>query len=151
MEAMQPLMQHIVDSMDKWRVNSSEYDRLKEDWIKTYGYEQGFDEFFNANFIILSDREIEIRNERIERRKQVLAKKAELLTEYEKLGKEIEKLSRESTLLLKQINWEDWMSMYIDEATEKENMLMNIPLTEELKEKNPDLYERIVQLKYGEE
>ena len=41
--------------------------------------------------------------------------------------------------------------MYIDEATERENMLMNIPLTDELKEKNPDLYERIKHLKYGED
>lgn len=41
--------------------------------------------------------------------------------------------------------------MYVDEATERENMLMDIPLTDELKKKNPDLYERIVRLKYGEE
>ena len=41
--------------------------------------------------------------------------------------------------------------MYVDEATERENMLMNVPLTDELKRKNPDLYERIVRLKYGEE
>ena len=41
--------------------------------------------------------------------------------------------------------------MYIDEATERENMLMDIPLTDELKKNNPDLYERIVRLKYGEE
>lgn len=41
--------------------------------------------------------------------------------------------------------------MYVDEATERENMLMDIPLTEELKRKNPDLYDRIVRLKYGEE
>lgn len=40
--------------------------------------------------------------------------------------------------------------MYIDEATEKENMLMNIPLTDELKNNNPGLYERIIRLKYGE-
>lgn len=41
--------------------------------------------------------------------------------------------------------------MYVDEATERENMLMDIPLTDELKMKNPDLYDRIVRLKYGEE
>jgi len=41
--------------------------------------------------------------------------------------------------------------MYVDEATERENMLMDIPLTDELKRKNPDLYDRIVRLKYGEE
>ena len=41
--------------------------------------------------------------------------------------------------------------MYIDEATERENMLMDVPLTDELKEKNPELYERIVRLKYGDE
>lgn len=41
--------------------------------------------------------------------------------------------------------------VYIDEETEKENMIMNIPLTEELKKENPKLYERIVRLKYGDE
>lgn len=41
--------------------------------------------------------------------------------------------------------------VYVDEATEKENMLMNIPLTDELKKKNPELYERIKKLKYGDE
>ena len=37
--------------------------------------------------------------------------------------------------------------MYIDEETEKEMMLMDIPLTEELKKKNPELYDRIVALR----
>ena len=41
--------------------------------------------------------------------------------------------------------------VYIDEETEKENMLMDIPLTDELKKKNPQLYERIKKLKYGDE
>ncbi len=41
--------------------------------------------------------------------------------------------------------------VYIDEATEKENMIMDIPLTDELKKKNPELYERILKLKYGDD
>ena len=41
--------------------------------------------------------------------------------------------------------------VYIDEETEKENMLMDIPLTDKLKNKNPKLYERIKKLKYGNE
>ena len=106
-DVMQPLMQHILDSMTKWRVAPSEYDRLREDWIKTYGDTFGFEEFFNANFIKLSKTEIEIRNERIKRRKQVLARKAELIKEYETLAREIDDLTKESELLLKQINWEE--------------------------------------------
>lgn len=43
------------------------------------------------------------------------------------------------------------MMVYIDEATEKENMIMNIPLSDELKKNNPELYERIIKLRYGDE
>lgn len=37
--------------------------------------------------------------------------------------------------------------MYYDEANERENRLLDIPLTEELKEKNPKLYDEIVRLR----
>lgn len=37
--------------------------------------------------------------------------------------------------------------MYYDEANERENRLMDIPLTEELKRKNPKLYDEIVRLR----
>lgn len=104
---MQPLMQHIKEQPVKWRVAPSEYDRLKKDWIKKYGNTKGFDEFFNNNFIKLSDTEIELRNERIKRREEVLARKTELLKEYKALGREIDELTKESNLLLKQINWDD--------------------------------------------
>ena len=104
---MQPLMQHIKEQPVKWRVAPSEYDRLKKDWIKKYGYAHGFDEFFNENFILLTEKEIKIRNERIKRREEVLARKTELLKEYKALGREIDELTKESNLLLKQINWED--------------------------------------------
>lgn len=40
--------------------------------------------------------------------------------------------------------------VYIDEATEKENMIKDIPLTDELKKKNPELYEKILKL-YGDD
>lgn len=37
--------------------------------------------------------------------------------------------------------------MYIDEATERENRIMDIPLTDELKKENPKLYDEIVRLR----
>lgn len=40
---------------------------------------------------------------------------------------------------------------YIDDATEREMRIMDIPLTDELKEKNPRLYEEILRLRRGED
>lgn len=106
-EVMQPLKEHIIGSSDKWRVVPCEYDRMKKDWVDEHGTSTGFDDYFHENFIILTDTEIKIRNERIARRKEILSKKSELLKEYEAIGSEIEKLNEESILLLKQINWEE--------------------------------------------
>ena len=36
---------------------------------------------------------------------------------------------------------------YIDESTEREMRIRDIPLTEELKDKNPKLYEEIARLR----
>ena len=36
---------------------------------------------------------------------------------------------------------------YMDEETEREMRLRDVPLTEELKKKNPELYERILKLR----
>lgn len=36
---------------------------------------------------------------------------------------------------------------YIDEETEREMMIRDIPLSDELKKKNPELYEKILKLR----
>ena len=40
---------------------------------------------------------------------------------------------------------------YMDESTEREMRIRDIPLTEELKEKNPELYEEIIRIRQREE
>ena len=40
---------------------------------------------------------------------------------------------------------------YIDEATEREMRIRDIPLTDELKEKNPKLYAEILKLRSEED
>lgn len=39
------------------------------------------------------------------------------------------------------------LKMYMDEETEREMRLRDVPLTDELKKKNPELYEKILKLK----
>jgi len=41
--------------------------------------------------------------------------------------------------------------MYMDELTEREMRIRDIPLTDELKEKNPELYAKILKLNAEEE
>ena len=40
-----------------------------------------------------------------------------------------------------------WKMTFIDESTEREIMIRDIPLSDELKEKNPRLYEEILRLR----
>lgn len=108
-QVMQPLMEVIEDSTNgKWRVVPSEYDRLKDYYAQRHdGSLQGYAEWFDYHFIILSPEEIQHRENLISKRAEINKRIQELRSEKSKIDSELESLIVESSLLLKQINWED--------------------------------------------
>lgn len=106
---MQPLMEVIEDSTnEKWRVAPSEYDNLKDYYARAHdGSLQGYDDWFNNHFIILTSEEIQHREELISKRAEINKRIHELRSEKSRINSELESLIVESSLLLKQINWED--------------------------------------------
>ena len=107
-EVMQPLMEIIEKDTEKWRVIPSEYENLKSYYSKRHNSSlEGYDDWFNAHFIILTDDEIKLREERIAERDALIHKRRELLSKQHETNDEIKVLSEKIDLLLKQINWED--------------------------------------------
>ena len=106
---MQPLMEVIEDSTnEKWRVAPSEYDNLKDYYARAHdGSLQGYDDWFNNQFIILTSEEIQHREELISKRKEIKKRIRQLRSKKAEIETELESLIDESALLLKQINWED--------------------------------------------
>lgn len=104
---IQPLMDHIIESDEKWRVIPEEYDNQKRDWIKRGGDIEKFDEYFNANFIILTEDEIKLREERIQKRDLLLQERKELFKQKETIEHRLQEMDKESKDLLRKINWED--------------------------------------------
>ena len=114
-----PVMCSLIDvietSTEKWQCLPSEYENLKEYYSKTHDESlNGYDNWFNAHFHIMTSEEIKLREENIQKRKKCLEELAELrneLWEIEKRKKDIKVrmsvLKSFSDNLLAKINGED--------------------------------------------
>lgn len=104
---MQPLMEVIENSYEKWRVAPSEYDNLKKYYARVHdGSLQGYDDWFNNQFIILTSEEIQHREELISKREEINKRIRKLRSKKAEIETELGLLIDESALLLKQINFE---------------------------------------------
>ena len=76
---MEPLMAHIENSSNKWPCVPSEYENLKEYYSCSHNNSlEGYDEWFNNNFRVLTHEEIQLREERIQEREDILKEIREL-------------------------------------------------------------------------
>ena len=111
---MSPLMEVIENSTEKWPCDPSEYENLKSYYSRVHNDSlEGYDEWFNSRFHILTSEEIKLREERIEKRDKIQKEISELVDERHKLRKRqkdievrISTLKALSDTLLKLINFE---------------------------------------------
>ena len=83
-----PLMHHIENSSNKWPCVPSEYENLKEYYSCSHSNSlEGYDEWFNNNFRVLTSEEIQLREERIQKREDILKEIRELNTKLNTIEK----------------------------------------------------------------
>ena len=110
------LMEVIETSTKKWQCVPSEYENLKGYYARNHdGSLDGYDEWFNSHFHILTPEEIRIREENIESREKLLKRIGELskdLSDAKKREKDIKAtmtcLKKEADILLAKINGDDF-------------------------------------------